>query len=419
MKLARPKPTTVLVAAVLMATLNVGGLTLAAAQSETLMHNFTGSPDGSLPQRSGLLFYQSDYYGVTVQGGSTNNGTVYSLFQDSNGAWQEELIYSFTGGNDGAWPMGTLIVDAAGNFYGATLAGGTANSGVVFMLHDNLGTWEETVLHNFTGPDGQDPSGPLVFDKSGNLYGTTDTGGAYGGGTVFKLSPSNGSWTEIVLHSFGQGKDGFIPYGGLVFDTAGNLYGTTNDGGAYNCIGLGCGIVFQLVPGSSGWTENIIHNFQGRADGMYPNTPLIIDAGGNLYGSTIYGGGLGQCAAGIVTVSCGTVYELSPGASGTWTETILHRFVGGSSGSEPSSPLTLGGSNLYGATGQTDSSDGTIFRLSPKTSGGWAFKILHTFNGTDGAYPQGGLLYRAGGSLYGTTLYGGTNNDGVAFLLTP
>jgi uncharacterized repeat protein (TIGR03803 family) len=414
MKIARLKLTSVLIAAVLMATFNVAGLTLAAAQTETLMHNFTGSPDGSIPQRSGLLFYQSDYYGVTLEGGSSNYGTVYYLFQDSNGAWQEQLAFNFPGGSGGNYPIGTLITDAAGDFYGATIAGGSANCGVVFKLHDNLGTWEESVLHDFSGSDGCDPEGPLVFDKTGNLFGTTIIGGAYGEGAIFELSPSGGSWTNTLVHSFGQAPDGSLPYGGLIFDAAGNLYGTASNGGAHTCTGLGCGVAFQLVPGSSGWTENIMHNFQGRADGMYPNSPLTIDANGNLYGSTTYGGGLGGSAG------SGTVYELSPASDGTWNETILHRFVGGTVGGAPSSPLTLDRvGNLYGETGQTNSSQGTIFRLSPKTGGGWAFKVLHTFNGTDGANPQGGLLFRTGGSLYGTTIYGGTDNSGVAFLLTP
>lgn len=414
MKILNRRARIAFIVCVLVAGFNLVALESAAAQTETLMHNFTGSPDGALPQRSGLVFYQSDYYGVTLEGGSSNYGTFYYLYQDSIGAWREEIAFNFPGGDGGNYPIGTLITDAAGNFYGATLAGGAANCGVVFELHDNLGTWEETVLHSFSGADGCDPEGPLVFDKAGNLYGTTLVGGAYNDGTAFEVSPSNGSWTETVLHSFGQGSDGFLPYGGLVLDAAGNVYGTTNDGGAYSCIGLGCGIAFQLVPGPTGWTENIIHNFQGRSDGMYPNSPLIMDANGNLFGSTINGGGLGGSAG------SGTVYELSPGAGGTWTETILHRFVGGTAGGAPSSPLTFGHSGtLYGETGQTSSSQGTIFRLVPQAGGVWQFKTLHTFSGTDGAYPQGGLLYRSGGSLYGTTIYGGTANDGVAFLLTP
>jgi uncharacterized repeat protein (TIGR03803 family) len=401
-------------------SLNLLGLSLAAAQTETVLHNFTNTPDGAIPQGSALLRLGSSYYGATDLGGEENYGTVYKMAKTSSGNWNETVIYSFTGGNDGGHPLGALIADQAGNLYGAATTGGPANCGVVFKLTNSGGNWAEIVLYSFSGPDGSDPRGPLVFDKSGNLFGTTIVGGANSSGTAFELSPSNATWTETVLHSFGEGTDGYIPGGGLVFDAAGNLYGATFQGGPNNCIGVGCGVAFQLVPGNDGWTYDIVHAFQGRGDGVYPNTPLLIDASGNLYGSTEYGGGLGKCAAGIVTISCGTVYELSPGSNNIWNETILHRFIGGNGGSSPDSPLIFDSAgNLYGETAQAGSDNGRVFRLAPSTTGAWTLKIFFTFDGTNGANPQGGLIFGAGGTFLGTTIYGGTTNNGVVFELKP
>jgi uncharacterized repeat protein (TIGR03803 family) len=387
-------------------------LQLAAAQTETVLHDFTSTPDGQIPQRSALLHLGNVFYGVTLFGGATGNGTIYQLTQ-SSGIWTETVLYSFTGGNDGGYPLGGLIADAAGNLYGVTDAGGSNNAGVAFEFSKSSGTWLETVLHTFgSGSDGIDPQGPLVLDAAGNLYGTTPEGGSSGNGTVYELSPANGDWTETILHNFAGSPDGSQPLGGLTLDAAGNIYGATQVGGANHCIGLGCGIDFQLTFSDGSWTENIIHQFAGRADGMYPNSPPVFDKNGNLYGSTEWGGGLGQCSAG-----CGTVYEL---AAGTWDETILHRFTGGTGGSGPDSPLTFDRTgNLYGETAQFDTSNGTIFRLAPKSGGGFAFKLLFTFNGTDGADPEGGLIIGANGTLYGTTIYGGSVGDGTIFSLVP
>jgi uncharacterized repeat protein (TIGR03803 family) len=290
----------------------------------------------------------------------------------------------------------------------------------VFELSNSGGSWEQTVLHNFgSGFDGANPQGPLVFDSHGNLFGTTVIGGGRDGGAVYEMTLANGVWTETVLYSFGATNDGYLPYGGLTLDAKGNVYGTTQAGGSNPCIGLGCGIVFQLVPGSTGWTENIIHQFGGGSDGMYPNSKLAMDRNGNFYGSTAYGGGMGQCSAGIDTTSCGTVYELSP-TNGVWTEKILHRFTGGSGGSEPNSPLTFDGAgNLYGETAQTNSSNGSLFRLTPQTGGKWAFKLFFNFNNLDGANPQGGLRVSPRGVLYGTTIYGGAYSYGVVFAVKP
>jgi hypothetical protein len=197
------------------------------------------------------------------------------------------------------------------------------------------------------------------------------------------------------------------------------VYGTTQAGGSNSCLGLGCGIAFELVSVGGGWTENILHQFAGGTDGFYPNPQLAIDKNGNLYGTTIYGGGQGTCTSGIDSVSCGTVYELSY-RNGGWHEAILHRFTGGNGGSQPSAPLTFDSSgNLYGETAQVTGNNGTLFRLAPTTTGGWTFKQLFTFNITDGANPEGGLRVGANGVLYGTTIYGGTQGEGTAFSFKP
>ena len=391
----------------------------ALAQTETVLHNFTGSPDGAYLQSSALLRRGGSVYGVAEFGGTYNHGAVFQLTA-SNGTWDETILYNFTGGQDGSYPIGALIADTAGNLYGETNAGGSQNAGVVFELSNSGGSWEQKVLHNFgSGFDGANPQGPLVFDSRGNLFGTTVLGGGLNGGTVFEMTPVNGAWSETVLHSFGATNDGYLPYGGLTLDAAGNVYGTTQAGGANPCLGLGCGIVFELVA-ATGWTENILHQFGGGSDGIYPNSTPIFDRVGNLYGSTVFGGGLGQCSAGIDTTTCGTVYKLSPGSNGAWTETILHRFTGGTGGSQPNSPLAFDGAgNLYGETAQTSSSNGGLFRLTAKTGGGWAFRLFFTFDGTDGANPEGGLRVSSKGVLYGTTIYGGANGYGVVFAVKP
>ena len=395
------------------------GAQAASAQSETVLHAFTGSPDGAYVQSSALLPLGGSLYGVTEFGGTYDYGTIFKL-TDSNGTWDEAVLYNFTGASDGRYPIGALIADRAGNLYGVTDAGGLQNSGVVFELTNSGGSWTQTVLHDFgSGFDGANPQGPLVFDAHGNLFGTAVLGGGLNGGAVYEMTLANGGWTETVLHSFGGSGDGFLPYGGLTLDANGNVYGTTQAGGANMCAGLGCGIVFELVA-ATGWSENIVHQFGGGSDGMYPNPQLAKDKNGNLYGSTLFGGGLGTCSAGGGYDGCGTVYELSPGSNGTWTETILHTFPGGSGGTEPNSPLTFDSKgNLYGETAQTSPSNGSLFRLIPQAGGGWGFKLFFNFNGTDGANPQGGLLVSPKGVVYGTTIYGGADGYGVVFAYKP
>jgi uncharacterized repeat protein (TIGR03803 family) len=325
---------------------------------------------------------------------------------------------------DGLNPEAGLISDSAGNMYGTTYYGGAPyDAGTVFKLTpDGNGQFTETLLYAFDGQHGGYPQASLIFDSVGNLYGTTY--GVEGHcGTVFKLSPEpDGQWTETVLHDFGKTllkpkpNGGCDPAGNLVFDSAGNLYGTTWNGGA----NLNFGCVFQLTPQPNGeWKETLIHSF-GVTGGSLPFSGLIIDAKGNLYG-TAFGGGNESCEFG-----CGIVFKLTPGANGKWTETVLHSFDN-SDGANPQSNLIFDSAgNLYGGTawGGNSSCDGgcgVIFKLVPGTKGQWTETVAHYFDGLDGWSPISNLIFDAAGNLYGTTLGGGAANlcCGVAFEFTP
>jgi len=347
-------------------------------------------------------------------------------------ASKEKVLYSFcpvnNGCTDGKYPQSSLIFDAAGNLYGTAAQGGAYRGGTVFKLTPNTnGTWTETVLYNFNilSTGGNSPSGNLIFDTTGNLYGTTNTGGVYNGGTAFELMPNgDGTWTETVLHSFGEGNDGFGAVGGLIFDAAGNLYGATGGGGIYNSCGSGydCGTVFELMPNGDGtWTETVLHSFGEGNDGFGPVGGLIFDAAGNLYSATVLGG----------AYDYGTAFELSPSGNGTWTETILHNFNdNGKDGWSPYIGLVLDTvGNLYGTTFYGGARNGgTVFELSPEGNGKWKKKTLHSFSlgGTGGYFLFGGLIFDDAGNLYGTTYSGGDNGKacnyegcGTVFQLVP
>jgi uncharacterized repeat protein (TIGR03803 family) len=359
-------------------------------------------------------------YGTTEFGGMYNYGTVFELSPNEGGGWTETVLHSFNNdGTDGWYPDAGLILDGAGNLYGTTIYG--AGYGAVFEMSPNQGGgWTETVLYTFNGNgDGRYPHGSLVFDDAGNLYGTTDNGGIYCGlfqgcGTVFELTPTQGGgWTESVLHSFdNNGTDGINPVAGLIFDAAGNLYGTTFAGGTY-----GNGTVFEMSPGQGGgWTETVLHSFGPVPDGQQSWAGLIFDAPGNLYGTTRTGG----------TYSLGTVFELTPNQSGGWTETVLHSFGSGQDGFQPlyGSLIFDATGDLYGTTQEGGVYDyGTVFEVAPNGSGGWTETLLYNFcsqNGcADGYFPFAGLTSDAPGNLYGTTYLGGPYDDGTVFELTP
>lgn len=382
--------------------------------SETVVHSFNpSSGDGAYPMAGLLLDAAGHLYSTTPNAGRYNVGTMFELSHNGGGGWSE-TVYSFDyNGSDGAYPDASLVADAAGNFYGTTSSSGIYNSGVAFELSPNGGGgWTEKLLHNFgEGQDGSAPYGAMIFDTAGNLYGTTTGGGSHGGGTVFELSPNgSGGWTETILLNIGNGADGSAPYCSLVFDRSGNLYGTTSAGG----VDYG-GTVFELSPnGRGGWTEAVLHSFGAGTDGAYPPAGLIFDGAGNLYGTTYAGG----------TSNVGTVFELSPNGGGSWTETVLYGFNNnGSDGNYPYAGLVFDSAgNLYGTTYDGGNSNfGTIYKLSPNGGGGWTETVLHSFDfsTTDGAYPSDSVIFDSAGNFYGTTENGGANYYGTAFEFSP
>ena len=395
-----------------------------AAPQETVLHSFGNGSDGQNPYYGSLIFDTvGNLYGTTANGGIHGYGTAFELSPNGSGDWTETVLHSF--GNpatqDGASPYGGLILDSDGNLYGTTAGGGIHGGGTVFELSPNgSGGWTEAVLHSFGGgTDGAGPLAGMIFDAAGNLYGTTANGGIHpcnsdGCGTVFELLPNgSGGWTETVLHSFGNPatQDGSFPFAGLIFDAAGNLYGTTAGGGIH-----GFGTAFQLSPREGGgYTETVVHSFGNPAtsDGVSPVAGLVFDAAGNLYGTTEYGG---------VNV-VGTMFELSPNGSGGWTETVLHNFNDdGTHGAYPFASVILDSAgNLYGTSyGGGIYDAGTAFELSPREGGGWTETGLQSFGrGTDGSFPYAGLIFDAAGNLYGTTYSGGIHGDGTLFEITP
>ena len=408
----RRRFTAVRVALAFAAALLFAASALADDQAK-ILHAFGNYPDGSGP--SALIFdADGNLYGTTNTGGRFDScgggcGTVFELKPTADGEWMEMILYHFRGLADGGNPSGPLIFDAAGNLYGTTNGGGAFSGGTVFKLSRREGGgWSETVLHSFgNGADGVSPSGGLTFDAAGNLYGETTCGGSYWyyGGTVFELSPNeNGSWTEVILHSFERGADGSQPRGSLILDAAGNLYGVTASGGGYKS-----GIVFELSPtGGGAWGEKVLHNFARFSGGVLPSS-LVRDAAGNLYGATCLGGSRRD----------GTVYEMLPNDDGSWTKKVLRDFgwhLG--TGSHPWNIILDSAGNLYGTTSGGGGSDfGTAFELMPEPAGGWTHKMLHNFGGSDGDFPYSSLILDAGGNLYGSTGQGGAYGGGVVFEL--
>ena len=333
--------------------------------TETVIHSFSGNPDGANPFAGLAMDAAGNLYGITAYGGTATNctsgcGTVFELSPDGTGRWREHILYSFKGTPDGSEPDGALALDSAGNVYGTTYFGGaspncTLGCGTVFKLQPALnGRWSERVLYSFTGtPDGANPwAVKPVQDAAGNIYGTTYYGGdntncTTGCGTVFELSPTGGKYTEKVLHSFTAFGDGSLPIQGVIFDSAGNLFGTTVYGGDFTNCTLGCGVAYELTPSpTGGWTENSIYTFNGVSDGVHPGASLIFDAAGNLYGTAFDGGNNTNC-----TTGCGIVYELSPNGGSNWTETTLHAFTSVPDGAHSSGSLIIDSAgNLYGTT---------------------------------------------------------------------
>jgi len=336
-----------------------------------------------------------------------------ALVPDALAAPKFQVLHAFGNGDDGAGTWGSLLLDKAGNLYGTTGGGGGTGCGgegcgTVFELTPSgNGTWREQIIYRFNDtPDSNGPLGSVIFDAEGNLYGPTVYGGTYGYGTVFELTPGSGGWTEKVLLSFDI-TDGCCPRGGVAVGKGGAVYGAG-------------GVVFKLTEESNRWTEHVLHRFGATdGDGSDPLAVPIFDEHGNLFGTTAYGGK--RCGG----TDCGTVYELSPAAGGRWRERILYRFNNnGRDGRNPGGgSLTMDAEGkLYGTTVAGGRYAGVIFELAPQETGAWKETILYEFQGGSlGFEPGGGVVRNKAGNLYGTTVYGGSPqcDCGVVYKLAP
>ena len=407
-------------------------LAVGAAQAQTfqVIHRFNGT-DGGNPHAGLTIDHAGNLYGTTEYGGThtcfdgVGCGTVFKLSPRGSG-WALSKLYDFTGGNDQSFPESRVVFGPSGSLNGTTSNGefgAGGGPGTVFNLRPPANLcrsftcpWTETVLFSFSYDSGTGnlPMGDLAFDAVGNIYGTTFAGGMLqncsggGCGVVYELSQSGRDWTENILWAFMSEQDGAFPASGVIFDRAGNLYGTT--------IGpqSGLGLIFELSPQGSGWTERVLYNLQGN-DGEHPYAGLISDAAGNLYGATEHGG---------VNFG-GTVFALTA-SGGHWDFSLLASLVQGRGSFGPLQSLVMDSAgNLYGAS-RTDGVNGlgSIFRLSP-SHGGWIYTSLHDFAGSDGYYPNGNLVLDANGNLYGTAFGGGNTGTGcsqecgVVFEITP
>ena len=387
-----------------------------------ILYNFTGGADGSTPYEGLVLDTTGNLYSTTTAGGASGNGTVFKLTKNSDGSWTESVLYSFAGGTDGATPYAGLTFDASGNLYGTTFYGGAYSAGTVFQLVSNSnGTWTENVLYSFTG--GSDGAYPewcgVTIDATGTLYGMTTEGGSQGMGVVYKLTPnSGGGWTYGLLHTFTGGKDASFPAAGtLTFDTAGNLYGAASDGADNNgnCPNSNdCGSIFELTQSGGNWTEQVIFRFTGDTNGGQSRRPfslLVFDSTGRLYGTTGGGGGW-----------YGTAFKLTLGAKGKWNERVLHVFQGNQDGAYPTSSVVFDtAGNLYGSTvfGEDENGAccyGQVFKLAAH-SHGWTKRTPHRFQGPpkDGSNGGAPVVFDSAGNLYGTSWDGGTSGAGVVF----
>jgi uncharacterized repeat protein (TIGR03803 family) len=393
----------------------------ALAQTEKVLHSFPASSGDGYDNYGGVVRDSSgNLYGATFGGGAYLGGTVYELSPLPGGGWGERILHSFNNnGSDGYQPYAGLTLDSAGNIYGTTRLGGAFGDGAVFELTLSGGAWTEKLLHNFgaSGSDGLSPYSSVTLDASGNIYGTTILGGSYSSGTVFELNKVGAVWSERIVHSFDPNNgDGFNPYAPLIMDSAGNLYGVTY---GCQCSYSNDGTVFELKrTAGGGWAEKILHAFLiNGVDGVAPYGGLTFDSAGNLYGTTTGGGTGTNCGGG-----CGTVFKLSQLPGGSWDETILHNFEDSSAdGGGPYGTLVFDSGNLYGTTVVGGPyNGGTLFELSP-TAGGWNETTIHNFQGnsTDGSVPYAGVIFDPAGNIYGTTLEYGPHGGGMVFEIRP
>jgi uncharacterized repeat protein (TIGR03803 family) len=351
-------------------------------------------------------------------------GVVFKLSRRGAG-WVVERVYQFLSGRDGSGPVARVVFGPDGALYGTTYLGGNGGCaggdgcGTVFRLTPPTPPctrfscpWNETVLHAFTsGSDGESPFyGDLTFDTAGNIFGTTVLGGVHNQGTLFKVSGQGGSWTESIAYTFG-GAPAQYPASGIVFDRAGNIFGTANGGSTYTD-----GLIYELQPLQGGWIESTLFTFTGGANGAGPGGALVFDQMGNMYGATVSGG---------PGTNGGTVYQLAHSGTG-WTLETLTGIVGGSGGPNGSLTMDAAGS-LYGTT-YSDGvyGYGSVFKVTPQQDGTWLLTDLYDFTGfDDGRWPIGNVVIDANGNLWGTASRGGDRTlcshlgCGVVWEITP
>jgi uncharacterized repeat protein (TIGR03803 family) len=324
---------------------------------QTVLYSFTGGADGGEPYKGVTIDRHGNLYGTAVTGGSGGCeggcGVVYKLTQ-SNGTWNQTVIYAFNGGDDGSGPGARVTVDRSGNVYGMTPTGGIYGAGTIYKLQPNAGSYTFQVIHTFTGGnDGASGSAGRMLLDHGRLYGAVTAGGMFGSGVVFELTPTTvGEWDFRTLYSFHGQPDGSFPYGALLRASSGKIYGTTYYGGRN-----GLGAVYELSPRSVGeWNERIIYSFQTGSDGNSPISNLVSDAAGNFYGTTSEGG-----------LGSGTIFKLAPAGGGRWTESVVHSFAGPPDGGFSYNGMVVDPfGNFYGATvhGGTDD-DGSVYQFTP------------------------------------------------------
>ncbi len=402
-----------------------------AASPEMALHSFGGS-DGAGPLSGLIAGKEGTFYGTTAFGG-IGAGTVFELTSTASG-YAETVLYDFKGGLDGSVPLG--IVRRNGAFYGVTFVGGnpSGNGGVgwgtVFKVTPAQSGYTESVLYRFLGgTDAWEPNGPIVIDRAGSIIGSSGFGGSRNDGAVFKLTPSGSGYSESIVYSFPGGSGGQLPQAGVAIDRHGSIYGTTMYGGsdASYCYDGGCGTVFKLTPGGSGYSERVIYAFHG-ADGNLPyGAPTIDERTGDVYGTTYWGG----------TKGIGVIFKLARHGS-SYSESVLHSFTGKGDGFLPEGKPLLGpdgtvyGTAALGGGGCHGIGCGTVFALSPSSSG-YSFRVLFAFHRpVKGAEPQQtNLLLDSSGALYGTTRSGGSETKcadggpggalgcGVVFKITP
>ena len=379
------------------------------ASTTEIIYSFAGDEDGEYTDTDVAIDAAGNLFGSSVLGGDFGGGTVWQL-SPVGGSWVHTVLYSFTGGADGGEPYKGVTLDAAGNVYGTAVTGGSGSCeggcGVTYKLTKSGTTWTYNVIHAFTGgADGSGPGARVTVNTNGDVYGMTPTGGANGLGTIYALHPKpNGSWATKVIHTFTGGADGSTGSAGKMILRGGHLYGAATTGGVN-----GAGTIFEMTPTQTGeWDFKTIYSFKGEPDGVFPYGGLLFDGGGNIYGTTYYGG----------ANDVGAVYRLSPDGVGEWNERLLYSFGTGSDGNSSISNLVFDSSgNLYGTTSEGGSGSGTIFKLARGTL---LESIPHSFQGPpDGAFPYAGMVAGGNGTFFGATTHGGTDGEGAVYKFTP